>query len=171
MKQRKSVPAPRCVSFTQSDADKLPDSECCRSFSGVLAGRSRVSPSPLSAGSFAGSFNLVLHNSLMPKHRSWRRGSESNRRMQLLQSRALPLGYPAASNGCSVCRAAHTISSFVAQLFLPADYPVKPSSRRRFQSSCGLKIPSGVMMPVMSSAGVTSKPGLRAPLVGLATRM
>lgn len=25
----------------------------------------------------------------------WRRGSESNRRMQLLQSRALPLGYPA----------------------------------------------------------------------------
>ena len=26
---------------------------------------------------------------------SWRRGSESNRRMQLLQSRALPLGYPA----------------------------------------------------------------------------
>ena len=26
----------------------------------------------------------------------WRRGSESNRRMQLLQSRALPLGYPAA---------------------------------------------------------------------------
>lgn len=27
---------------------------------------------------------------------TWRRGSESNRRMQLLQSRALPLGYPAA---------------------------------------------------------------------------
>src|SRR6266545_4449940 len=27
---------------------------------------------------------------------SWRRGSESNRRMRLLQSPALPLGYPAA---------------------------------------------------------------------------
>ena len=26
-------------------------------------------------------------------------------------------------------------------------------------------IPSGVMMPVINSAGVTSKPGLRAPLV------
>jgi hypothetical protein len=31
-------------------------------------------------------------------------------------------------------------------------------------------MPSGVMMPVMSSGGVTSKPGLRAPLVGFATR-
>jgi hypothetical protein len=28
-----------------------------------------------------------------------RRGPESNRRMQLLQSRALPLGYPAALEG------------------------------------------------------------------------
>jgi hypothetical protein len=28
----------------------------------------------------------------------WRRGSESNRRIQLLQSRALPLGYPAIRN-------------------------------------------------------------------------
>lgn len=27
----------------------------------------------------------------------WRRGSELNRRIQLLQSRALPLGYPAHS--------------------------------------------------------------------------
>src|ERR1022692_3829307 len=77
-KQRKSVLAPRCVSFTQSDADKLPVSEFYRSFSGVLASRCRVSPSPPSAGSFAGSCNLVLHNSLMHKHRSWRRGSESN---------------------------------------------------------------------------------------------
>jgi hypothetical protein len=31
-------------------------------------------------------------------------------------------------------------------------------------------MPTGVMMPVMSSAGVTSKPGLRAVLVGLAMR-
>src|ERR1039457_3550598 len=76
-KQRKSVLAPRCVSFTQSDADKLPVSEFCRSFSGVLASRCRVSPSPPSAGSFACICNLVLHNSLMHKHRSWRRGSES----------------------------------------------------------------------------------------------
>ncbi len=32
---------------------------------------------------------------LLVRVRFWRRGSESNRRMQLLQSRALPLGYPA----------------------------------------------------------------------------
>src|ERR1022692_4091468 len=64
MKQRKSVPAPRCVSFTQSDADKLPASEFCRSFSGALASRCRVSPSPPSAGSFAGSCNLV-HSQLI----------------------------------------------------------------------------------------------------------
>ena len=59
MKQRNSVLAPRCVSFTQSDADKLPVSEFYRSFGGVLASRYRVSPSPPSAGSFAGSCNLV----------------------------------------------------------------------------------------------------------------
>src|SRR5208283_2574947 len=62
-----------CRSLTrQSDADKLPVSEFCRSFSGVLASRCQVSPSPPSAGSFAGSCNLVLHNLLMPKHQSWR---------------------------------------------------------------------------------------------------
>ena len=44
------------------------------------------------------------------------------------------------------------------------------SSLRRRQRSRGLKMPAGVMMPVMSSAGVTSKAGFRAPLVGLATR-
>src|SRR5476651_2478264 len=48
--------------------------------------------------------------------------------------------------------------------------PANPNSLRRFQSSSGLKIPTGVMMPVINSAGVTSKPGLRAPLVGFATR-
>jgi hypothetical protein len=47
----------------------------------------------------------------------------------------------------------------------------KRSSARRFHKSCGLKIPSGVMMPVTNSAGVTSKPGLRAGLVGFATRI
>jgi hypothetical protein len=46
----------------------------------------------------------------------------------------------------------------------------KPNCRRRAHSSCGLKIPAGVMMPVINSAGVTSNPGFRAPLVGLATR-
>lgn len=45
-----------------------------------------------------------------------------------------------------------------------------PSKRRFFQSSRGLKMPAGVMMPVMSSGGVTSKPGLNAWLVGFATR-
>ena len=79
MKQRMFVPTPRCAGFAQSDADKLPVSEFCRSFSGVLASRFRVSPSPPSAGSFAGSRNLVLHNSLMPRHRSWRRGSDRTR--------------------------------------------------------------------------------------------
>jgi hypothetical protein len=38
------------------------------------------------------------------------------------------------------------------------------------QSSFGLKMPTGVMMPVIKSGGVTSNPGFRAPLVGLATR-
>ncbi len=45
-----------------------------------------------------------------------------------------------------------------------------PSSLRRAQSSRGLNIPAGVMMPVISSAGVTSNPGFKALLVGLATR-
>src|SRR4051794_9863880 len=45
-----------------------------------------------------------------------------------------------------------------------------PSSRCRAHSSRGLKIPAGVMIPVINSAGVTSKPGLRAALVGFATR-
>jgi hypothetical protein len=46
----------------------------------------------------------------------------------------------------------------------------KPNARRRRHSSFGLKIPAGVMMPVINSGGVTSNPGFRAPLVGLATR-
>jgi len=33
-----------------------------------------------------------------------------------------------------------------------------------------LKIPTGVMMPVIKSGGVTSNPGFRAPLAGFATR-
>jgi hypothetical protein len=31
-------------------------------------------------------------------------------------------------------------------------------------------MPAGVMIPVINSGGVTSKPGLRAPLEGLAMR-
>src|SRR5262245_56185676 len=38
---------------------------------------------------------VCLFKSLEKNRLRWRRGSESNRRMQLLQSRALPLGYPA----------------------------------------------------------------------------
>ena len=49
-------------------------------------------------------------------------------------------------------------------------YLAKFNPRRRAHNSRGLKIPAGVMMPVINSAGVTSNPGLRAPLVGLATR-
>jgi hypothetical protein len=55
--------------------------------------------------------------------------------------------------------------------FRPPSRSFQPPSRPRLApSSRGLKIPSGVMMPVISSGGVTSNPGLRAPLVGLATR-
>ena len=87
--------------------------------------------------------------------------------MQLLQSRALPLGYPATRDDeVNFVSHAEASSSFASNRFQPAN----PNSRRRFQSSCGLKIPTGVMMPVINSAGVTSKPGLRAPLVGFATR-
>ena len=46
----------------------------------------------------------------------------------------------------------------------------QPSDRRCFHSSVGWKIPTGVMRPVINSAGVTSNPGLRAPLAGSATR-
>ena len=159
MKQHRCFPAPRCASIAQSDADKLPVSEFCRSFSGVLASRFRVSPSPPSAGSFAGSCNLVLRNSLMPKHQSWRRRSESNRRMRLLQSPALPLGYPATP------KINANFDSQAGQV-----QSANPNRRRCVHSSFGLKIPTGVMMPVINSGGVTSNPGFRAPLVGLATR-
>jgi hypothetical protein len=47
---------------------------------------------------------------------------------------------------------------------------VQPRRRRFFQRWLGRKMPSGVIMPVMRSGGVTSKPGLRARLPGLATR-
>src|ERR1044071_71485 len=50
-------------------------------------------------------------------------------------------------------------------------YCDQPNSRRRRQSSQGRKIPAGVIMPVMRSAGVTSKPGFNARLEGLATIM
>jgi len=36
--------------------------------------------------------------------------------------------------------------------------------------SAGRKIPDGVMMPVINSGGVTSKPGLSALLLGFAMR-
>ena len=47
---------------------------------------------------------------------------------------------------------------------------LNPKRSRFGQRSAGLNIPSGVMMPVISSGGVTSNPGLRAALAGLATR-
>ena len=48
--------------------------------------------------------------------------------------------------------------------------PEKPSLALFFQRWRGLKMPSGVIMPVINSGGVTSKAGLRAVLPGLATR-
>ena len=48
--------------------------------------------------------------------------------------------------------------------------PHRPRRRRFCQSWPGGKMPSGVMIPVINSGGVTSKPGLRAPLEGLAIR-
>ena len=83
--------------------------------------------------------------------------------MRLLQSPALPLGYPATRN-------------FEANFDLRPEQvqfrhvQPKPNSCRCVQSSFGLNIPAGVMMPVINSGGVTSKPGFRAPLVGFATR-
>ena len=56
--------------------------------------------------------------------------------------------------------------SFPANVSLPE----KPSLAPFFQRWRGLKMPSGVMMPVINSCGVTSKAGLRAVLPGLATR-
>ena len=95
-----------------------------------------------------------------PASEGWRRGSESNRRMRLLQSPALPLGYPAT-------RVFNTkFDSHAEQV-----QSTNPNLRRCSQSSFGLKIPTGVMMPVINSGGVTSKPGFRAPLVGFATRI
>ena len=54
-KQRNPALRPRCANFTQSGAAKLTVSKFYQGFSGVLASRFRVSPSPPSAGSFAGS--------------------------------------------------------------------------------------------------------------------
>ena len=52
------------------------------------------------------------------QRRKMRRGSESNRRIQLLQSRALPLGYPAATgkDSYNLCCGV-TTESFVRLLF------------------------------------------------------
>src|SRR6266545_4904772 len=122
-----------------------------------------VSSSSAFAGSFAGSRHFFFYNPLMPKHRSWRRRSESNRRIQLLQSRALPLGYSAQR------RAQHSSVPLPRKRKFSA-HSRYPNLRRLLQSSFGLKIPAGVTMPVINSGGVTSKPGLRAPLVGFATR-
>lgn len=44
------------------------------------------------------------------------------------------------------------------------------SNSRRRHNSPGLKIPAGVMIPVIRSGGVTSNPGLNAELEGFATR-
>src|SRR5882724_8831095 len=52
----------------------------------------------------------------------------------------------------------------------PLEFHFQPSSRRLAHNSPGLKIPAGVMIPVINSAGVTSKPGFKAMLDGLATR-
>jgi hypothetical protein len=41
---------------------------------------------------------------------------------------------------------------------------------RSLLKAFGLRMPWGVMIPVINSGGVTSKPGLRAVLVGLAIR-
>src|ERR1700733_578744 len=49
-------------------------------------------------------------------NKTWRRGSESNRRMQLLQSRALPLGYPAfCRNGLKISRFSRAVQACFLQ--------------------------------------------------------
>jgi hypothetical protein len=54
--------------------------------------------------------------------------------------------------------------------YVTAFASLRTKSRRLAHNWRGFRIPSGVMMPVINSAGVTSKPGFKAPLVGLATR-
>src|SRR5437764_889636 len=48
-------------------------------------------------GAFTGGQPLLFRKALFRKQLVWRRGSESNRRIRLLQSPALPLGYPAVT--------------------------------------------------------------------------
>lgn len=55
-------------------------------------------------------------------------------------------------------------------LFLPDVRGGQRSNARRRHNSPGLKIPAGVMIPVIKSGGVTSNPGLNAELEGFATR-
>ena len=127
----------------------------------ILANTRAMVRNTIFAGAFAGvSGQSIFINPCRTHGSDWRRGSESNRRMRLLQSPALPLGYPATP------KIKANFDSHPGQV-----QSAKPSLRRCAQSSFGLKIPTGVMMPVINSAGVTSNPGFRAPLVGLATRI
>src|SRR5439155_20378745 len=59
-----------------------------------------------------------------PNKTGWRRGSESNRRIRLLQSPALPLGYPAVT-----CDAQHNAVLLRCKFLFPAarGAPVKRS--------------------------------------------
>src|SRR2546430_15914459 len=50
------------------------------------------------------------------------------------------------------------------------NHPLKPNCFRCFHNSLGLKMPAGMMMPVINSGGVTSNPGFRAWLFGFAVR-
>ena len=75
----------------------------------------------------------------------WRRGSESNRRMQLLQSRALPLGYPARgpwkigprSRGARFCFSQRAVTSAFRLRPPKAEAPARrrPGGSRRDQSA------------------------------------
>ena len=106
--------------------------------------------------------------------RSWRRGSESNRRMQLLQSRALPLGYPAihapttllncspvaskktpTSQPASYCPGQTPPQFFVLQRAIHPEGP--PRTSRRSNGCRGLPAP-----PV--STGNPSRPAKRCLL-------
>ena len=91
----------------------------------------------------------------------WRRGSESNRRMRLLQSPALPLGYPAAVPKLSSPLAPRKFK-FISDGFFPAHYqgtPLRPVG----SPILDLNPPTGVTRESGSHGRVESPPRAGAP--------
>lgn len=136
------------------------------------ADRSEIRPLPKSGGGAARRRNHPDTALSVPKNAPGKNSdARKNRTKKRRESRA-PANWSNRSRGRTANSASESRQWYVpvSRLHLVTPQWVSPSSRRCLQSSRGLKTPTGVMMPVIKSAGVTSKPGLRAPLVGLATR-